>query len=72
MRFFLMRRALIRAAKKTKSGVQDLADIPDKEYSDKVLHAAFDEIFENYLELGSSDQVAKGADFEGIVNGLSL
>jgi hypothetical protein len=33
----------------------------------------FFEVFtENYVELGASDQVAKGADLEGIVNGLSL
>jgi hypothetical protein len=72
LRFYLMRRVFIRATKKLKAGVQDLADTPEDAFTAKVMDVAYGECRENYLELGASDQVAKGADLESIVNGLSI
>ena len=72
LRFFLVRRALILAASKLNPGVQDLADISEKSFTKELFDRAFGEVLENYLGLGGSDQVAKGADFEAIVNGLSI
>ena len=72
LRFYLMRRALIRATKKLKAGVQDLADVTENAFTPKLLDVAYRECRENYTELGASDQAAKGADLEAIVNGLSL
>jgi hypothetical protein len=72
LRFYLMRRALIRASKKKNPGIQDIADISEKEFTATVLDAAYSEVKENYDGLGASDQVAKGTELETIVNGLSL
>lgn len=72
LRFYVMRRALIRAVRKVKSGVQDLADMSDGAVTPRIMDIAYGECRENYLELGGSDQVAKGTDLEAIVNGLSI
>jgi hypothetical protein len=72
LRFYLMRRALMRAAKKKNPGVQDLADLPETAFTKAVLDASYSEVHANYVGLGASDQAAKGNEFEAIVNGLSL
>jgi len=72
LRFYLMRRALIRAVGKMNAGVQDLADAPEDAFTHQLMGVAFEECRENYVELGGSDQVAKGVDLEAIVNGLSI
>jgi hypothetical protein len=72
LRFYLMRRALIRATKKLRAGVQDLADVAEGAFTDRIMDVAYGECRENYTELGASDQAAKGADLEAIVNGLGI
>jgi AIPR protein len=72
LRFYLMRRAFIRATKKKNAGVQDLADAAQDAFTATVMDVAYGECRENYLELGSSDQVAKGVDLEAIINDLSI
>jgi cellulose biosynthesis protein BcsQ len=64
LRFYLMRRALIEASKKKKPGVQDLADLKEGVFTDKLMDAAFGVVYGAYQKLGSTDQVAKGVELE--------
>jgi hypothetical protein len=64
LRFYLMRRALIEVSKKKKPGVQDLADLKDGDFTDKIMDAAFAVVYAAYQKLGATDQVAKGVDLE--------
>jgi AIPR protein len=64
LRFYLMRRALIEVSKKKKPGVQDLADLKDSDFTDKVMDSAFAVVYAAYQKLGATDQVAKGVDLE--------
>jgi hypothetical protein len=64
LRFYLMRRGLIEVSKKKKPGVQDLADLKDGDFTDKIMDAAFAVVHAAYETLGATDQVAKGVDLE--------
>ena len=72
LRFYLMRRALARAVGKLKVGVQDLAELEFAKVTGDVLSKSLDEIGEQYVKLGASDQVAKGPELERFVNENNL
>lgn len=72
LRFYLMRRSLMRATGKLNVGVQDLADVDEKAFTNKVLESSYTEVREAYQKLGESDQVAKGVELEKVVNSSAL
>jgi hypothetical protein len=72
LRFFLMRRTLERASGKLNAGVQDLVDLDFKKVTPNLLERCLEEIFDEYVKRGASDQVAKGPELEKFVNETAL
>jgi len=68
LRFYLMRRTLIRTCKKLKAGINDLRTLAINDVTVDILDQAFKEVREQYAKLGASDQAAKGSDLEKSVN----
>lgn len=71
LKFYLVRRALMRAANKLNPGVQDLADLAEDRLM-PAMEASLPEVLDEYLRLGGSDQVAKGVDLENFTNTAAL
>jgi len=72
LRFYLLRRVVMRLTKNMDPGPHDIAKIKLDALSADVLEKAFNEVASEYSRLGGDDQVAKGVELADFVNGARL